>query len=281
MLARPWRQVLRLRQPALQARLRAAASSTSSSTPSMLTAATGESSFTRYAGIAFFSTIVATTAYLGSWQASLNVQTQRYFWKVQLVEERERELHAAAVVLPADASTNSSADDIEYRQLSVTGTFKPDSTYYLYPRSAPAESTDSVATPKSGGYIYSLLERADGTPVIKGNFTPENDVKNRQFFYLQHEELARAMGVEGDALPVILDALANDGEKTGEATLAHPLRKKLQNYMEFYMTPSKHAAYAATCVAAAVLAFVRFRKGGKTPAAAKSSTTKVSKPKSG
>lgn len=30
------------------------------------------------------------------------------------------------------------------------------------PRSAPAESTDNVATPKSGGYIYSLLERVNG-----------------------------------------------------------------------------------------------------------------------
>lgn len=112
----------------------------------------------------------------------------------------------------------------------------------------------------------------------KGNFTPDNDVKSRQFFYLQHEELARAMGVEGDQLPVILDALGAwlyqaDGllmssylsltwnrmnaavdegdEKAGEATLAHPLRKRLHNYMEFYMTPSKHAAYAATwCVRA-------------------------------
>lgn len=42
----------------------------------------------------------------------------------------------------------------------------------------------------------------------KGNFTPDNDVKNRHFFYLQHEELARAMGIEGELLPVILDALS-------------------------------------------------------------------------
>lgn len=86
------------------------------------------------------------------------MQTQRYFWKVNLVEERERELHEGAVALPHDASAKSSvyvslvsllytlrcrlchslrmyalnpSDDIEYRQLSVTGTFKPDSTFYL------------------------------------------------------------------------------------------------------------------------------------------------------
>lgn len=45
----------------------------------------------------------------------------------------------------------------------------------------------------------------------------------------------------------------DDGEKTGDATLAHPLRKQLHNYMEFYMTPAKHAAYAATwCVPVSV-----------------------------
>lgn len=120
-------------------------------------------------------------------------------------------------------------------------------------------------------------------------------MKNRQFFYLQHEELARAMGIDGDVLPVILDALgashgllacacacvsvaydltsdstrcrepADDDAQTVEPSLDHPVRKKLQNYMEFYMTPSKHAAYAATwysfSVAAAVLAYVRFKKG--------------------
>lgn len=41
----------------------------------------------------------------------------------------------------------------------------------------------------------------------KGKFTPDNDLKNRQFFFLQHEELASAMGVDGAHLPVIIDAL--------------------------------------------------------------------------
>ncbi|KAF1335356.1 Sodium hydrogen exchanger 3, partial [Globisporangium splendens] len=310
--------------------------------------ASEESNFSRYAGMAFFSTIllrdsagilsynvlmggvcicgvkVAGTAYLGVWQ------TQRYYWKVDLIEERTRELHEAAVDLPKDATARSSVDDIEYRQLRVEGKYKPDSTYYLYPRSAPAESTDSVAAVKSGGYLYSLLERDNSTPVIvnrgwlprklldqhiagshkeedgevlivgvlrhgeeKGKFTPDNDVTNRQFFYLQHEELARAMGVEGDDLPIIVDALAIEGD-TAEASLTHPLRKRIENYTEFYMSPEKHAGYAATwysfghktshaffegagaltarvCVslshrysfsiAAAVMAYLRFKKG--------------------
>uniref|UniRef100_K3W6T9 SURF1-like protein n=1 Tax=Globisporangium ultimum (strain ATCC 200006 / CBS 805.95 / DAOM BR144) TaxID=431595 RepID=K3W6T9_GLOUD len=205
--------------------------------------------------------------------------TQRYYWKVDLIEERKRELHETVVDLPQDATARSSVDDIEYRQLRVEGKYKPDSTYYLYPRSAPAESTDSVAAVKSGGYLYSLLERdnghkeGDGEVSIvgvlrhgeeKGKFTPDNDVKNRQFFYLQHEELARVMGVQGDDLPVIVDALVVEGD-TAEASLTHPLRKRIANYTEFYMSPEKHAGYAATwysfSIAAAVMAYLRFKKG--------------------
>lgn len=36
------------------------------------------------------------------------LQTQRYFWKVDLVNERKRELHEDAVALPEDASAHSS-----------------------------------------------------------------------------------------------------------------------------------------------------------------------------
>ncbi|KAG7401577.1 Sodium/hydrogen exchanger 3 [Phytophthora boehmeriae] len=254
-----------------------------------------ESSFSRYAGMAFFGAVTATTAYLGTWQ------TQRYFWKVDVINDRTKELSAAVGDLPEDATASDPIDDIEYRQLRVSGKFKPGSTFYLYPRSAPAEASDSVAMVKSGGYIYSLLEREDGTPVIvnrgwlprklldehmakekkeeggdvsfvgvlrhgevKNSFTPDNDADNRQFFYLDHEELAEAMGVTSADLPVIVDALAEG--KSGPVTLANPVRKSIASYLEFYMTPEKHAGYAATwfgcSIAAAVMGILRFKKGG-------------------
>ncbi|TMW60537.1 hypothetical protein Poli38472_000579 [Pythium oligandrum] len=257
-------------------------------------AATPESNFSRYAGIAFFSVIVAGTAGLGTWQ------TQRYFWKVDLIEERKKQLKQNVVDLPNDVTAFSELNVPEYCQLRVNGQYKPNTTFYLYPRSAPAESTDSVATPKSGGYIYSLLERDNGSPVIinrgwlprklldvhmasadkeesgdiailgvlrhgetKNQFTPDNDISRRQFFYLNHDELADAMGVEESILPVILDAIA-DEDDLAPAALDHPLRKKLSSYLEFYMTPEKHAGYAATwysfSVAAALMAYFRFRK---------------------
>ncbi|KAG7382754.1 Sodium/hydrogen exchanger 3 [Phytophthora pseudosyringae] len=251
-----------------------------------------ESNFSRYAGMAFFGAVTATTAYLGTWQ------TERYYWKVDLINERTKELSESVAELPKDATASDDIDDIEYRQLRIEGNFKPGSTFYLYPRSAPADPSDSVARVKSGGYIYSLLQREDGTPVIvnrgwlprklldvhmaraekeedgkvyfvgvlrhgevKNNFTPDNEPNKRQFFYLDHEELADAMGVTSADLPVIVDALAVEGQ-TKEVTLDNPVRKSIASYLEFYMTPEKHAGYAATCIAAAVMGILRFKKGG-------------------
>lgn len=95
-------------------------------------------------------------------------------------------------------------------------------------------------------------------------FTPNNDPENRQFFYLDHNELAKAMGVTSADLPVIVDALVTDGE-TGEITLDNFVRKSITSYLEFYMTPEMHAGYAATwfgcSIAAAVMGFLRFKKG--------------------
>ncbi|RLN49067.1 hypothetical protein BBJ29_007823 [Phytophthora kernoviae] len=282
------RQVLQTvpRLPTASRRLVASASQVKKGNTNMK-----ESSFSRYAGMAFFGAVTATTAYLGTWQ------TQRYFWKVDVINERTKELSEAVGDLPKDATASDPIDDIEYRQLRVSGKFKPGSTFYLYPRSAPAEASDSVAMVKSGGYIYSLLQREDGTPVIvnrgwlprklldvhmakhkkeedddvsfvgvlrhgevKNNFTPDNDVNNRQFFYLDHEELAEAMGITSANLPVIVDALAEG--KSGPVTLVNPVRKSIASYLEFYMTPEKHAGYAATCIAAAVMGILRFKKGG-------------------
>ncbi|KAI9908598.1 hypothetical protein PsorP6_004372 [Peronosclerospora sorghi] len=157
-----------------------------------------------------------------------------------------------------------------------------DYTYATDPRSAPANPSDSVARVKSGGYIYSLLEREDGTPVIvnrgwlpykllekhmaldnkeddgmvslvgvlrhgevRNSFTPDNNPGNHHFYYLDHEELAATMGVPSGDLPVIVDALASNDE-SGDATLANPVRKSTASYLSFYMTPEKHAGYAVT-----------------------------------
>ncbi|CAI5747349.1 unnamed protein product [Peronospora destructor] len=250
-----------------------------------------ERNFSRYAGMVFFGAVTVTTAYLGSWQI------KRYYWKVDLINERTKELSESVVEMPKDATANGDIHDIEYRQLRVEGRFKPGSTFYLYPRSAPADPSDSFAQVKTGGYIYSLLEREDGTPVIvnrgwlprklldahiaqekkedggkvsligvlrhgevKNRFTPDNDPDNRQFYYLNHEELAHAMGLTSTDLPVIVDALASDG--VTEVTLENPVRKSIASFLEFYMTPEKHAGYAATCIAAAVMGILRFKKGG-------------------
>uniref|UniRef100_M4BIA3 SURF1-like protein n=1 Tax=Hyaloperonospora arabidopsidis (strain Emoy2) TaxID=559515 RepID=M4BIA3_HYAAE len=241
-----------------------------------------ESSFSRYAGMAAFGAVTAATAYLGTWQV------ERYYWKVDLIKERTKELSESVIELPKNATASDDTDDIEYRQLRVDGRFKPGSTFYLCnvddldPRSAPADPNDSVARVKSGGYIYSLLERENGTPVIvnrgwlprelldahmardkkeedvnvsfvgvlrheevRNHFTPDNDPENRHFFYVDQRELADAMGVTSTDLPVMVDALAVEGA-SAEVTLDKPMQKSLASYLEFYMTPEKHVGYAAT-----------------------------------
>ncbi|CAI5711742.1 unnamed protein product [Hyaloperonospora brassicae] len=254
-----------------------------------------ESSFSRYAGMAVFGAVTATTAYLGTWQV------ERYYWKMDLIKERSKELSESVIELPKNATASDDTDDIEYRQLRVEGRYKPGSTIYLYPRSAPADPNDSVATVKSGGYIYSLLERENGTPVIvnrgwlprelldahmardkkeddvnvsfigvlrheevRNRFTPDNDPEHRHFFYVDQRELADAMGVTSTDLPVMVDALAVE-DASSEATLDKPVQKSLASYLEFYMTPEKHIGYAATwfgcSLAAAIMGMLRFKKG--------------------
>ncbi|TDH64930.1 hypothetical protein CCR75_005912 [Bremia lactucae] len=263
-----------------------------STAPAAQTKSEADSTFTRYAGIAFFGAVAVTAAYLGTWQI------ERYYWKVDLINQRTKELSQSVADLPEDSTASNKKDDIEFRQLRLKGNFKPGSTFYLYPRSAPADPSDSVARVRSGGYVYSLLQRESGTPVIvnrgwlprnlldahmaldkkeedgmvsfvgvlrhgevKNRFTPANDPENRQFSYLDHGELADAMGVTAADLPVMVDALAVD-DKPGDVTLSNFVRKNITSYLEFYMTPEKHVGYAVTCMAAAVMGYLRFKRGG-------------------
>jgi cytochrome oxidase assembly protein ShyY1 len=79
----------------------------------------------------------------------------------------------------------------------------------------------------------------------KGGFSPDNDIKARHFFWLDHAGIAKAMGYNEEDLPVIMDVIKPKDESS-EVTLMNPLKKKIENYIEFYMTPEKHAGYAAT-----------------------------------
>ncbi|CAK4647934.1 unnamed protein product [Aphanomyces euteiches] len=251
-------------------------------------------------GIALFSSIVAGTASMGVWQ------TNRYMWKVDLIEQRKKHLDAPVQPLPNDATFGNAPEDLEFRPLELEGKFVPNTTFYLYPRSPPIDMQDTKGRVTSGGYIYQLFQRPNGTSVMvnrgwlpkadmeehmklpdapsktekivglivqgeeEKTFSPPNEPQKRHFFWLDQPKLAKAMG-NTEYVPVLVDQLANEDEAR---PVGEPLRKMKQNYLGFYMTPWKHAMYAGIWYTLAILGtgmvFHRFRSTARRAAKSKS-----------
>ncbi|RHY60051.1 hypothetical protein DYB38_003141 [Aphanomyces astaci] len=234
-------------------------------------------------GAAVFSSIVVGTASMGVWQ------TNRYFWKLDVIEQRKKRLDEPVVTLPSDVTAATVADDLEFRPLKLDGIFVPGSTFYLYPRSPPIDMQDTKGgRVSSGGYIYQLFQRQNGTSVMvnrgwlpkadmeahrdaapspasskvetivgllvqgeeEKTFSPPNEPEKRHFFWLNQPQLAHAMGAT-EYVPVLVDQVAPDDDT--ERPAGEPCRKAKQNYLEFYMTPWKHATYAGIWFTLAIL----------------------------
>ncbi|EQC36429.1 hypothetical protein SDRG_05886 [Saprolegnia diclina VS20] len=249
-------------------------------------------------GIGIFSSIVAGTASMGVWQSN------RYFWKVDLIETRRQRLQEAPVPLPRDISAENVNAELEHRQLAVEGHFVPGKTFYLYPRSPPIDMSESKGKVSSGGFIYDLFERANGTSVIvnrgwlpkdemekhmalttsrppqveaapakvqlvgvmvqgeeEKTFSPPNEPKKRHFFWLNQPELAHAMMGKTEYTPILLEEF-NDVLTTAKSA-QELVKKHKDQYLEFYMTPWKHAMYAGIWFSLALMGtgmvFYRFR----------------------
>ncbi|OQR93296.1 hypothetical protein ACHHYP_02678 [Achlya hypogyna] len=251
-------------------------------------------------GIGIFGSIVAGTASMGVWQACLS---NRYFWKVDLIETRRQRLKEAPVPLPLDASTENANADMEHRQLAVEGKFVPGKTFYLCPlasnpRSPPIDMSESKGKVTSGGFIYDLFERANGTSVIvnrgwlpkdemekhmaasvapdaskvqlvgvmvhgeeEKTFSPPNEPVKRHFFWLNQPELAQAMMGPTTYTPILLEEF-NEAPVVSKDS-SSLVKKHKDQYLEFYMTPWKHAMYAGIWFSLALMGtgmvFYRFR----------------------
>ncbi|KAF0701254.1 Aste57867_8248 [Aphanomyces stellatus] len=227
-------------------------------------------------------------------------QTNRYFWKVDLIEQRKKQLEQPVLPLPKDITLATATEDLELRSLEIEGSFVPNTTFYLYPRSPPIDMQDTKGRVTSGGYLYQLFQRSNGTSIMvnrgwlpkedmeahmkqpddatsgvekivglmvhgeeEKTFSPPNEPPKRHFFWLDQPKLAQAMG-QTEYTPILVDQLANDesARPAGE-----PFRKAKQNYLEFYMTPWKHAMYAGIWFTLAFLGtgmvFYRFRSTGR------------------
>ncbi|XP_037560267.1 surfeit locus protein 1 isoform X1 [Dermacentor silvarum] len=109
---------------------------------------TGNFKLPRDIGVAGYSLLaipIATFA-LGTWQV------QRRQWKLQLIDDLAKKTTIPAVDLPEDLRE---LNDMEYRQVRVTGTFDHEREMYVGPRSRiePEEDSEEGRRKRRGGII--------------------------------------------------------------------------------------------------------------------------------
>ena len=256
-------------------------------------------------GIAFFSSIVATTFGLGCWQV------QRYQWKVKLTAEDSQRYLQEPSTLPLCSSQQHLAENAAQLQgcrVSTTGVFAHDREVLLGPRSAPAglfgEAAQGLATNPQGYYIITPLKRADGTVVYvnrgwvdlkraswerpqgqvslsgvvcqgvkHGSFSPVNDPKTRKLLWLEPaallqaaSEASAASAPDGQASMVIMEIVAPDDEPVA----SFPAARRMKHLGQSYITPMTHLVYAITwfslCAAGTAMTWIKFRGGGRSRA---------------
>lgn len=246
-------------------------------------------------GIAFFSSIVATTFGLGCWQV------QRYQWKLGVIADEKNKYLLDPTVLPECSSQFQLSESI--RQLkgcrvSTSGVFLHDKEVKLGPRSPPAgligDAAQGLATNPQGYYIITPFKRCDGTIVYvnrgwvamkeqtwkrpvgtvainaiigstetAGSFSPVNDPKNRKLLWLESAALLEATGTPSTTEPiVVLEVIEPDNK----AVTSYPAARRVKNLSEHYVTPMTHLVYAFTwfslCAAGTVMTYVKFKRGG-------------------
>ena len=233
--------------------------------------------------------ITAATAYLCSWQV------QRYYWKLEKIEERRvilqrdpRPLQEIVTDLPAGIR----ADDV-FTRVSCDGVFDHSRQVLLGPRSPPAGMSIGGTTPTgapntSGWDVITPLELTDGSRVLvnrgwvardnmaailqpKGTqcvegILKEGDKENKYGFndvalglyrWLDLPTVAAATGSE----PVLV--VASTGPDVDDLR-TFPRARPVDSFMSFHVEPMTHATYAATWGSLAVAGVVmtsRFMRG--------------------
>jgi len=180
---------------------------------------------------AFWPTVISIPCFLvalalGTWQV------QRLHWKEGLIAERTAQLTATPVPLPANPPPEDPA--LDFRRVTVTGTFLHDKELYLAARSLRGNPGYDVVTPlrRDDGRVVLVDrgwvpperkmpdKRAEGqvggrvsidgiarTRFRKGYFQPDNDVAKNVWFWIDLGAMGRATGVE--PLPVLIEAGAD------------------------------------------------------------------------
>lgn len=155
---------------------------------------------------------------LGTWQV------QRYGWKTDLIDKLQARATSAPIALPADVVDLAA---LEFQHVHVAGTFLHDKEMYLIGRTLHGSPGLHVVTPlrRADGKGYVLIDRGwipferrapatraagqiEGDVAFEGivrlakgpgTFTPDNDPKGNNWYYVDPEGMARAADI--DTLP--------------------------------------------------------------------------------
>jgi surfeit locus 1 family protein len=246
-----------------------------------LASSAGESggSSRRAGGVVLFGGMVATTLYLGTWQ------TRRYFWKTQLIEEREASLRRAPAALPSTSGPGTAAAVAEanaFRLLTVRGVLDHDREVKVGPRSPPKHTAahDDPLCEKNGFCIVTPLRRTGGAQqgervLVHRGWVPKSALdagkldrpagevelsvvvlaSEEQGRFTPDNEVASGHFFWLDTAALAQRAGIADGgvlvQTVGDGASnwkqqVWPLAKPVAALTDFYVTREKHAGYAAT-----------------------------------
>lgn len=124
--------------------------------------------------------MVAGTLYLGSWQ------TQRYFWKIDLIEKREKLMAEDPVPLPSLVKSGDTGD-FDNRRVALYGYFEHGKEQFVGPRGPPAgvlpEGVPGAV--HTGMTVITPFVRCsvDGTPedrvLVNRGWLPKDEIRYR------------------------------------------------------------------------------------------------------
>jgi len=215
------------------------------------------------AGMAFFGSVSAGTAYLGWWQV------ERYNWKVNLMAERKGQLSRDPVPLAESTFTR-------FEKVKCAGTFHYDQSMLVGPRHAPKASSAASGGMGTSGFLVvtpftvdapvgkTILvnrgwaarlktdvaferppaeqaeERVEIEAVIAedevpGMFTPDANATTGTFFALESKTLAQARGLPEDTY--IVEQINGSGPL---------LTKTTDSFLQVKVHPATHGGYAVT-----------------------------------
>jgi surfeit locus 1 family protein len=239
-----------------------------------------------------FSSLVVGTGGLSAWQA------QRYFWKVDLVESRQRAL--ASEPLSLEEVLAHAPTPPEFTRVTVRGRLDHAHQMLVGPRSPPAGSAHSPgAEVHSGWLVLTPLHSDNGVSVLlnrgwvprdrlaevehpsgelafegvvrlpeePGSFALPNDPERGSYFWIDVAGMALDSELF-EAVPLLVEATcradADDegGSHRAAAAGRWPRARPASSFLSFRVEPWQHVIYSATwatlCAASAAMVALRF-----------------------